>query len=356
MTARRVRSLAMAVAFAGALTMGVAACGDDESTGGGSSSEAPPTTPVKAGLVSDIGKFNDRSFNQSALEGLQRAETELGADGLPVESKAQGDYVPNLSKLAREKYDVSISVGFLLADATAAAAKQFPDQQFAIVDYSVMAPPFTDAEKGVETPANVRGLTFATNENSYQIGYMAAKMAEADGGKAISAVGGLKIPTVDIFIAGYKAGAEAAVPGIKVDVDYSQDFVAQAKCKELAIKQIDAGSKAVFQVAGGCGLGALDAAKEAGVWGIGVDRDQAFLGDHILTSAVKRVDVSVFDTVKDAQAGTLVGGTDKTFNLANDGVALGKINAKVPAELVTEVEGLKEKIVSGEITPPTTVE
>jgi basic membrane protein A and related proteins len=354
MTARRVRTWAAVVAVAGALTMGVAACGDDEGTGGASSTEAPAVA-VKAGLVSDIGKFNDRSFNQSALEGLQRAETELGAEGRPVESKSAGDYVANLSQLARDKYDVSISVGFLLADATAAAAKQFPDQQFAIVDYSVTAPPFTDAEKGVETPANVRGLTFATNENSYQIGYMAAKMAKADGGNAISAVGGLKIPTVDIFIAGYKAGAEAAVPGIKVDVDYSQDFVAQAKCKELAIKQIDAGSKAVFQVAGGCGLGALDAAKEAGVWGIGVDRDQAFLGDHILTSAVKRVDVSVFDTVKDAQAGTLAGGSDKTFSLANDGVGLGKINAKVPADLVTEVEGLKQKIIDGEITPPTTL-
>ena len=128
-------------------------------------------------------------------------------------------------------------------------------------------------------PANVRGLTFATNENSYLIGYMAAKMADAEGGTAISAVGGLKIPTVDIFIAGYKAGAEAAVPGIKVLVDYSQDFVAQAKCKEKALDQISKGSKVVFQVAGGCGLGALSAAADEGVWGVGVDRDQSDLGD-----------------------------------------------------------------------------
>ena len=356
MASGRSRAWLLVAVLVAAMAAVAAGCGDDGGTGGAPSTEAPTGPPVKAGLVSDIGKFNDRSFNQSALEGLQRAQTELGAEGSPVESKAASDYVANLSQLARAKADVTIAVGFLLADATNDVARQFPDQQFAIVDYSTAAPPFTDAEKNVTAPPNVRGLTFATNENSYMIGYMAAKMAQAKGGKqVISAVGGLKIPTVTIFIAGYKAGAEAANPDIEVQVDYSQDFVAQAKCKELALKQIEAGSQAIFQVAGGCGLGALDAAKGAGVWGIGVDRDQAFLGDHILTSAVKRVDTSVFDTIKDAQAGTLAGG-DKLFSLANEGVALGKINAKVPQELIDEVDGLKQQIIDGEITPPSTLE
>ncbi|MGE0796543.1 MAG: BMP family protein, partial [Acidimicrobiia bacterium] len=195
----------------------------------------------------------------------------------------------------------------------------------------------------------------ATNENSYLVGYLAAKMAEADGGDTISAVGGLKIPTVDIFIAGYEAGAKAAVPGIKVLVDYSQDFVAQAKCKEKALDQIAKGSKVVFQVAGGCGLGALSAAQDEGVWGVGVDRDQSDLGSHILTSAVKRVDTSVFDTITAVQDGTFKGGEDATFDLANDGVALGKISSEVPQDLLDELDGIKQQIIDGEITVPTEI-
>ena len=305
-----------------------------------------PKTDFTAGLVSDVGKFNDRSFNQSALEGLQRAESELGVTGRPIESVAAGDYIANLTTLARQKYGVSIGVGFLMADAIDAVAKKFPDQNFAIVDFPNVALK--------SKPANVRGLVFATNENSYLIGYMAAKMAEADGNGApvISAVGGLKIPTVDIFLAGYKAGAKAANPQTKVLIDYSQDFVAQAKCKEKALDQIAKGSRVVFQVAGGCGLGALSAAADKGVWGVGVDRDQSDLGAHILTSAVKRVDTSVFDTIKSAMDGTFKGGEDATFNLANDGVALGTVSDQVPQELVDEVDGLKQQIIDGEIKVP----
>ena len=235
---------------------------------------------------------------------MNRAKSELSADTRAIESRAAGDYVPNLSSLASQNYDVSIGVGFLLAEGVNTVARQFPDSNFAIIDYSVMAPPFTDSEKNVATPKNVQGLTFATNENSYLIGCMAAMMAQKQGGEqVISAVGGLDIPTVSIFIAGYQDGAKACVPATKVLVGFSQDFVDQAKCKEIALNQIAQGSQVVFQVAGGCGLGALDAAKEKGKWGIGVDRDQADLGPHILTSAVKRVDTSVFDTVKAIQDG-----------------------------------------------------
>lgn len=302
----------------------------------------------KAGLVSDVGRFNDKSFNQSALEGLQKAAKDFKATVRPIESRAAGDYIPNLSSLARQKYDVTVGVGFLMADALAATAKKFPKSNFAIVDYS------QTVLKG--KPKNVRGLVFSTNENSYLIGYMAAKMvaANASDPQVISAVGGLSIPTVNIFIAGYQAGAKAANPNIKVLVDYSQDFGAQDKCKALALDQISRGSQVVFQVAGGCGLGALDAAKEKGKWGVGVDRDQAFLGAHILTSAVKRVDVSVYDTIKDVKNGKFKGG-DKAYTLKNNGVSLGKISSKVPAALVTEVNGLKAKIIAGKIKVPTTL-
>ena len=236
-----------------------------------------------------------------------------------------------------------IGVGFLMADALDTVATQFPDNNFAIVDY-----PY---EALKNKPSNVRGLTFATNENSYLIGYLAAKQVQKQGGKQIiSAVGGQKIPTVTIFIAGYTAGAKAANPNVKVLVDYSQEFVQQAPCKELALDQIAKGSQAVFQVAGGCGLGALSAAADKDVWGIGVDRDQSDLGPHILTSVVKRVDTSVFDTTKAVEDGTFKGGQDQTFDLANDGVGLGTISPKVPQALLDEVDALKQDIIDGKVT------
>ena len=219
-----------------------------------------------------------------------------------------------------------------------------------------MAPPFTDAAKNVATPKNVQGLTFATNENSYLIGCMAAMMAKKQGGKqVISSVGGLKLPTVDIFIAGYQDGAKACNPGIQVLNGYSQDFVAQDKCKEIALNQIAQGSQVVFAVAGGCGLGALDAAKEKGKWGVGVDKDQSDLGPHILTSAVKRVDTSVFDTVKAVQEGSFKGGTDALFNLANDGVAVGKTSDKVTQDILDKVDELKQQIIDGKLKPKSTL-
>ena len=208
----------------------------------------------------------------------------------------------------------------------------------------------------VETPDNVVGLTFATNENSYLIGCMAAMMVQKQGGdQVISAVGGLDLPTVSIFIAGYQDGARACVPDTEVLVGFSQDFVDQAKCKEIALSQIAKGSQVVFQVAGGCGLGALDAAKEKGKWGVGVDRDQSDLGAHILTSAVKRVDTSVFETVKAAQEGTLEPGTDALFNLENDGVAVGTTSDKVTQDILDKVEELKQQIIDGEIKPASTL-
>jgi basic membrane protein A len=341
----------------GLLAFGLACGGedDDEGSAGGTTTETTTTETggegeqIRVGLVSDVGRFNDRSFNQSALEGLRRAESELGSEVRPIESRQTADYVPNLSTLARQDYDLAIGVGFLLAEAVNTAATRFPDSSFAIIDYSVKAPPF-------KSNANVQGLTFATNENSYMIGCLAGLMTERKGGKqVISAVGGIKLPTVDIFIAGYRAGAKRCNPEIQVLIGYSQDFVAQDKCKEVALNQIAQGSQAVFQVAGGCGLGALDAAKQRNVWGIGVDRDQADLGSHILTSAVKRVDQSVFLTAEAVQNGEFQGGTDAVFNLENEGVAVGKISSEVPQELIDQMNELEPQIVDGTIKVPATL-
>jgi basic membrane protein A len=340
---RALLRLGVVLLCASALAFGAAACGGDgEGEGGGDEA-------FLAGVVSDVGRFNDKGFNQLALEGCQRAERELGTVCRALESRSTGDYVPNFARLVRDGAGLAVATGFLLADATSSAAERFPDSSFAIVDYSVAAPPFEGARP------NVLGLTFKTNENSYMIGCLAALMADRDGADTISAVGGIKLPTVDIFIAAYRAGAQECVPGMQTLIDYSQDFVDQAKCKELALNQIQRGSKVVFQVAGGCGLGALDAAREREVWGVGVDLDQSFLGPHILTSAVKRVDVAVFEAIRAAEEGEFEGGTDLVFDLENEGVAIGEISPEVPEEFIERMNELEERILSGEIDPPTTV-
>ena len=240
------------------------------------------------GLVTDIGGLNDRSFNQLANEGLERAKSELGVEARVLISKANSDYVPNLSTLAQQKYDLVIGVGFLMAEAMNTVAAKFPDTKFA--DHRRRR---DDARES--KPTNVLGALFAEQEAGYLVGYMAGLYLKDNGGGTAASVGGQKIPPVDHYIAGYQAGVKAANPDAKVANGYSQKFDDPAPCKELALNQIAEGAKVVFQVAGGCGLGALDAAKEKGVQGIGVDADQAYLGDHIMTSALKKVDVAVFD-------------------------------------------------------------
>jgi basic membrane protein A len=339
-----------AVLFAAlALCLGavVAGCGSDDksSDSGSSSSGAATATPeakkIKVGLVTDIGGLNDRSFNQLANDGLTRAKSELGADTRVLTSKSNADYVPNLSTLAQQKYDLVIGVGFLMAEAVDTVATKFPDTKFAVID--------VDQTTMKHKPANVQGLLFAEQQSGYLAGYLAGLYTKDAGGKqVIGSVGGQKIPPVDHYIAGYQAGAKAANPDIKTLNGYSQDFVDQAKCKELALNQIAEGAQVVFQVAGQCGLGVLDAAKEKNVQGIGVDADQSYLGPQVLTSAIKKVDVAVFDSVKGVQDGSFAGGKNTVFDLTNDGAGIGKISDK-GSKYEADVQGVSDKIKSGEI-------
>jgi basic membrane protein A and related proteins len=325
----------------------VAGCGSDDSSssstpsGGTASQSTPEAKKIKVGLVTDIGGLNDRSFNQLANAGLEKAEKDLGIEGRVLTSKANSDYVPNLSSLAQQKYDLVIGVGFLMADAMNTVATKFPDTKFAIID--------VDATTLKDKPSNVTGLLFKEQEAGYLAGYMAGLYLKDEGGDTISSVGGQKIPPVDHYIAGYQAGVMAANPDVKTLNGYSQDFVDQAKCKEIALNQIQQGSKVVFQVAGQCGLGALDAAKEKNAQGIGVDADQAYLGPQVMTSAEKKVDVAVETAIKAAQDGSIKGGTNTTFDLTNDGVGIGKTNS-VGAKYEAQVQEVADKIKSGEIT------
>jgi basic membrane protein A and related proteins len=330
-------------ALLASLVLSLAACGgDDNGSAAGTTTTAGKA--LKVGLITDLGQLNDRGFNQLAYEGLKRAQKELGVDGRVLESKSASDYVPNMATLARQGYDMIIGVGFAQGDAIATAAKQFPHTKFVIID--------VDQKSLKGKPTNVDGMLFREEQVGYLAGYLAGLEAKRAHGDVIGSVGGFKEPPVDRFIAGYQAGAKAAMPGVKTLNGYSSDWDDQAKCKELALNQIQAGAKVVFQVAGGCGLGALDAARERKVWGIGVDADQSFLGPHVLTSAQKRVDEGVFRTIKSVQDGTWQGGRNLVFGLAQDGVALGTISKKVPQADLADLDQVKQKIASGEITVP----
>jgi basic membrane protein A and related proteins len=308
--------------------------------GGGGGGDSSSGSDVRVALVTDIGGLNDRGFNALANTGLERAEKELGIEGRVFISKSASDYVPNLTTAARDGYDLVIGVGFLMGDAVSTVAQQFPDADFAIVDF-----PWA-ALKG--KPANVRGLVFAEQQAGYLVGVAAATVA---GGGAISAVGGQAVPAVVAFLAGYRAGAKATNPDIQVIQGYSQDFVDQAKCTEVALNQMARGSKVVFAAAGGCGLGALQAAEERDAWGIGVDSDQSFLGPFMLTSATKKVDVAVYDTIQTEVDGSFEGGADSLFDVANEGVGYGKVSPDAPDRdaLIAKLDDVSKQIADGKI-------
>jgi basic membrane protein A len=303
---------------------------------------AAPTKTFKVGLVTDVGGLHDRGFNQLSYAGLKRAQAKLGVQGRVLLSKSNSDYIPNLSSLARRHYDLVIAVGFLMTDAVDTVAQQFPSTKFAIID--------VDQRSMKHTPKNVEGLIFREQEGGYLIGYLAGLVTKHQGGKQIvGVVGGIAIPPVNRFAAGYKAGAKAANPGVKVLVDYSQDFVVQAKCKERALNQIAAGSQVEFADAGACGLGVLDAAKEKGVWALGGDADQSYLGPEVLSSELKKVDVSVYSTIDALVHNRFKGNGNATFTTANGGIGIGKISPKIPQSIVKQVLAVKARMAAGKI-------
>ncbi len=338
------------IAVLAAVALLAAGCGSTEKAATTTTQQTTTTSSTgafKVGLSTDTGGLNDRGFNHLAYVGLQRAAKQLGVKTRVVTSASPSDYVPNLASLAREGDNLVIAVGFTEIDALESVAKEFPKTHFAIVDVS------NSDEGGLK---NVEGLLFKEQEAGYLAGYAAGLAAKAEGGKAVSSVGGQKQPPVDRYIAGFQAGAKAADPGIQTINGYSQDFTVEAKCKNVALDQIARGSVVVFQVAGGCGLGALDAAREKGVWGIGVDADQGYLGSYVLTSALKRVDTAVYDAIQDAKSGHFKGGTDAVYGLSDDGVGIGKFSAKAPKGIAAQVQLVEHQVAQGKVKNiPTTV-
>jgi basic membrane protein A and related proteins len=316
--------------------------------GVGSAKSTKHSAALTACLVTDIGGLNDRGFNHLAYVGLLRAKATLHATTYVLQSKSPNDYIPNFSTcVSKYKANLVIGVGFLMEQSIQTMAKKYPNTKWAGVDMNAK----TDFTKGGITK-NFEGLIFAENEVGYEVGYIAALMAQNDHHTTVSSVGGIPVPAVVRYIAGFQAGAKAAVPSIQVLNGYSQDFVAQDKCKNIALSQLSQGSDVVFQVAGGCGLGALDAAKEKNAWGIGVDADQSYVNNRVLTSAQKKVDVSVFTAIKNLMAGKFAGANNLLFNAANGGVGLGKIHSGIPASIVAKTEAVAKKVAAGKIKPP----
>ena len=310
-------------------------------------------TTVRAAVVTDIGGLNDKGFNHLSYVGLQRAQKQLSVQGRAYITSSANDRLPNLRTAAQNGYGLVIGVGFLMFEPLDKVAGSFSNTKFAGVDvpYALLS----------SKPSNVRGLVFKEQEAGYLVGYIAGlTVKDQKGPDVISAVGANKVPAIVKFIAGYKAGAKRADKRVRVLVNYANDptFADQAKCKETTLDQIDRGSKIAFMVAGQCGLGGLQAVKEKKIWGIGVDADQSFLGKHILTSATKKVDVAVYDTIKAFKANPsgFRGGFDKVYDVKSGGVGYGKLSTKLPkakrAEYTRKVEKIKKLIAQGKIKPP----
>ena len=313
---------------------------------GGSSSSKARQSSFKAALVSDVVGFNDAGFNKLQLKGLNDAAKKLGLTAIPEVSHSSSDYAPNFNAAIRKGANIVVAAGYLLASTVKTYAQKFPNVKFAITD---------DTYKDAGGGKNVQGIVYATQQGGCLVGVLAAKMAQKLGGHAIGAVGGIKLPSVDQYIAGYKYCAAKAVPGTKTIVDYSNDFAAQDKCQTVAQNEIGQGAKVIFPVAGGCGIGAMKAADAAKLWSIGVDVDQSALAKNVLTSATKHTDTGVYDTVVAAAQGTFKGGTDRLFDLKNGGVGLGKIDPSVPKAWITLMNSYKVKMIAGTLKPPATL-
>ena len=344
---RRITALMMAAAMG----MSLVACGGSGSGSDANSAEnnkaegssaegnsaAKDASDLKIGLVTDVGGVNDGSFNQTAWEGMERAAKELGVTVNYLESSTDADYAPNLETFADEEYDLIISIGYMLADATRTAAEQNPDIKFAIVD-----------DATIDLP-NVTCLMFRAEQASYLAGYVAGKTTKTNN---VGYVAGMANETMNQFGYGYCAGVLDANPDAKIQQFNANSFADAATGKTMANTAITNGADVIFHAAAATGLGVIEACHEAGVYAIGVDSDQSSISpDTVLTSAMKRVDNAVYDTIESLVNGTLESSVH-TYDLAEGGVDIAPSKDLIADDVVAEVEEVKQKIIDGEIEVP----
>jgi basic membrane protein A len=339
-----------------AAILGVLAAALSAVVGSGRASPAKTQATVKVAVVTDIGGLNDKGFNHLSFVGLQRAEKKLKVQGRVYITNSASDRTPNLQAAAQAGYDLVIAVGALYTFGPLdAVAPAFPKTHFAGVDVN-----WPDLSK---KPTNVRGIQFREQEAGYLVGYIAGleiKRHPYKGKQRVAAIGANKVPAIVRFLAGYRAGAKKANKRVAVDLVYANDptFSDQAKCKETTLNEIDKGAGVVFEAAGQCGLGGLNAAKQKKVWGIGVDADQSFLGSHILTSATKHVDLAVYNAIKAFKANPsgFKGGFNTNYTIKNGGVGYGKLSSKLSKAdrlfLTKKVNAISKLIAQGKIKPP----
>jgi basic membrane protein A len=362
------KSLFVGSALSAALALTLAGCASAPGTespsaapssGGASASASAATSDFKACMVSDSGGFDDKSFNQTSYKGMTDAASELGIQTGEVESKDAADFAGNIKSMVDAKCNVIVTVGFLLSDDTVAAAKANPDIKFAIVDNND-----PKAYKGVD---NLKPLVFNTAQSSFMAGYLAAGTTKT---KKVATFGGVKIPTVTIFMDGFAQGVEyynkqkgASVQVLgwdtaKQDGQFAGGFESQNDGKRVAQGLISQGADIILPVAGPAGIGALEAAKASSgkVNAIWVDTDGCVSAEsycpQIISSVYKGMDVAVSDVIKAAKDDSY---SAKPFvgTLENSGTGLApyhEFDAKVPADLKAEIDQIKADIVSGKIT------
>jgi len=298
---------------------------------------------TKIAMVTDAYGINDQSFNQSAWEGLKRAEKEFAITVGYIESTQDTDYSPNMGTLHDAGYSLILGIGWRMGDAIKENARANPEQNYAIIDYTY----------GEETPANVVGVVFKEQEPSFLVGYIAGKMTKTN---KVGFIGGMKFPLIEKFEYGFKSGVKLANPDVKIIAKYADSFTVAAKGKALANQMYGNGADIIYHVAGGVGDGVIEAAKVHDKFAIGVDKDQnSQAPEHVITSAMKRVDNAIFNVAELLVKDGFPGGTTIEYGLKEGGVDIAPTSYKlVPAVILEEVEKLKTKIISGEIIVPYT--
>ena len=311
---------------------------------GKSENEGSQKDKYTVAMITDVAGVNDQSFNQSAWEGLQRAKKELGVEVKYLESKQDADYATNVETLVDEEVDLIVGVGSKLSQTIETAAKDYPEQKFLMVD-----------ETYEEIPSNVKSVLFNAEQSAYLVGLIAAKMSETNN---VGFIGGMQLSVIDTFKYGYMAGVKTANPDCEIQSQYANSFTDQAKGKAIANQMMSNKADVIFIAGGDVGTGAIEAIKEAGKYGIGVDRDQSDLAvDNVLTSAIKRVDVGIFETVKDFVNGKFEGGTETVYGLEENAVGIPDTTKNLVSQDVLDyVNEQMKKLQDGEITVPKTEE
>lgn len=320
--------------------VGFTGCMDKKKNDTANNSDNTTNKEYSIAMVTDVAGVNDHSFNQSAWEGLQKAKKDLGVKIKYLESKQDADYTTNVETLIDENIDLIIGVGSKLAPIIEKAATDYPNQKFAIVDGTYN-----------KIPSNVECILFNSEQSAYLVGLIAGKITKTNN---VGFIGGMDMPVINTFKYGYLAGVKTANQDCKLQSQYANSFTDQAKGKAVANQMIANSADTIFIAGGDVGTGAIEAIKESNKYAIGVDRDQNDLApDNVITSAIKRVDIGVFETVKNFIDGNFKGGTSTTYGLEQGAVGIANTTSKlVPQDILDYVNEEIKKLKSGEIVAP----